>query len=186
MTTGGISPMTRWMLMAAVLLSAAGRAAAQQRQHMHSPYAGLESRQIKALSDSQIQQLRDGEGMSLALAAELNHYPGPRHVLDMARELGLSTKQQQQVQAMVQAHRPKAQELGAAIIAKERQLDQGFAQRTMTEAILRQLTGEVARLQGDLRYLHLAAHLELRRVLTEKQIKKYDELRGYSKTASPR
>lgn len=120
MTTGGISPMTRWMLMAAVLLSAAGRAAAQQRQHMHSPYAGLESRQIKALSDSQIQQLRDGEGMSLALAAELNHYPGPRHVLDMARELGLSTKQQQQVQAMVQAHRPKAQELGAAIIAKER------------------------------------------------------------------
>lgn len=56
----------------------------------------------------------------------------------------------------------------------------------MTEAILRQLTGEVARLQGDLRYLHLAAHLELRRVLTEKQIKKYDELRGYSKTASPR
>jgi Spy/CpxP family protein refolding chaperone len=182
--------MRRWIFTLAAL-GAAGPAAAQQHQHAHSPYVGLEHRGIKALSDSQIQQLRDGEGMSLALAAELNHYPGPRHALDLAKELGLTKRQQQQVQALVQAHRPKAQELGAAIIAREDELDQGFARHTITEARLRELTGEIARLQGDLRYLHLAAHLELGRVLTGKQIDKYDDLRGYSRvraagSASPK
>lgn len=174
--------MRRWIV-TLVALGAASPAAAQQHPHLRSPYAGLQNRQIKALSDSQIQQLRDGEGMSLALAAELNHYPGPRHVLDMVRELDLTREQQQQVQALVDAHRPKAQELGAAIVAREQELDQGFARHTMTEAGLRELTGEIARLQGGLRYLHLAAHLELRRLLTEQQVEKYEELRGYSKAA---
>lgn len=177
--------MRQWILVLATL-GAAVPAAAQQHQHQHAPYMGLERRQIKALSDSQIQQLREGEGMSLALAAELNHYPGPRHVLDLANELDLTGKQRQEVQALVAAHRPKAQELGAAIIAKERELDEAFARHTITEPRLREMTGEIARMEGDLRYLHLAAHLELRKLLTEGQIMKYDQLRGYSPAASPR
>jgi len=176
--------MKSWII-ALAALGAGGPAAAQQHQHQHSPYMGLENRQIKALSDSQVQQLRDGEGMSLALAAELNHYPGPRHVLDMATQLDLTTKQEKEVQALVDAHRPKAQELGAAIIAKERELDQAFARHTITEPRLREMTREIARMEGDLRYLHLAAHLELRKVLTDQQIKKYDQIRGYSRSASP-
>lgn len=174
--------MRSWIL-ALAALGAASPAAAQQHQHQHSPYMGLEHRQIKALSDSQIQQLQDGEGMSLALAAELNHYPGPRHVVDMAQQLGLSERQQQQAQTLVDAHRPKARELGDSIIARERELDRGFAGHTMTEGKLRTLTAEIARLQGNLRYLHLAAHLELRQVLNDEQVRKYDALRGYSGTA---
>lgn len=177
--------MKSWML-ALAALGMVAPAAAQQHQHQPSPYIGLENRPIKALSNSQIQQLRAGEGMSLALAAELNHYPGPRHVLDMVKELDLTKDQQRQAQALVAAHRPKAQEIGAAIIAKERDLDEAFARRTITETRLREMTGEIARMEGDLRYLHLAAHLELRKVLTDRQIKKYDELRGYSRAASPR
>ena len=49
-----------------------------------SPYVGLEAREIKALSEEQRQELLDGHGMGLALAAELNHYPGPKHVLELA------------------------------------------------------------------------------------------------------
>jgi hypothetical protein len=54
------------------------------------PYAGLEARSIKTLSDQQIGDLRAGRGMGLALAAELNGYPGPMHVLELADALGLS------------------------------------------------------------------------------------------------
>ena len=55
-----------------------------------SPYAGQEQRAIKALSDEEIRDLLDARGMGLAKAAELNSYPGPLHVLQLANELGLS------------------------------------------------------------------------------------------------
>lgn len=169
----------RLHLLVMLLLLGGARVAAAQHEHAHSPYAGLEGRQIKALSDSQIQQLQNGDGMSLALAAELNHYPGPRHVLELAHALGLSEEQQRQVREIEQAVRSKARGLGAAIIGRERRLDQGFANGTITDATLRRLTGEIARLEAELRYTHLVAHLKPRPLLTERQIKTYDELRGY-------
>src|SRR3712207_1080028 len=56
-------------------------------------YAGFEQRQIKALSDQQVADLRAGRGMGLALPAELNGYPGPVHVLEHADAMGLSITQ---------------------------------------------------------------------------------------------
>ena len=58
-----------------------------------TPYAGMQSRPIKALSDQQVSDLRAGRGMGLALAAELNGYPGPSHVLEFADQLELSAEQ---------------------------------------------------------------------------------------------
>ena len=179
-----VTSMTRSLLIVTLWLCAASQAEAQQHQHGQSPYAGLEGREIKALSEEQLQQLRNGEGMTLALPAELNQYPGPRHVLELAQELALSLKQQDQVRGIEQAMRAKAIALGTAIIEKERHLDQAFAKRLITDDALRELTREIARLQADLRYTHLSAHLDVRHVLTEQQILKYDELRGYRK-ASP-
>src|SRR5574341_434185 len=170
--------MRRLPSITALLLCAASQAAAQQHQHDQSPYAGLEGREIKALSEEQLQQLRDGDGMTLALAAELNHYPGPRHVMDLGPALALSVKQQGQVRGIEQAVRGKAVALGITIIEKERQLDQAFAKGSITEDELRDLTREIARLQADLRYVHLSAHLEVRRLLTGEQVARYDELRG--------
>jgi hypothetical protein len=66
---------------------AVGPSLAQSQQ----PYAGLEGRSIKALSEQQVADLRAGRGMSLALAAELNGYPGPMHVLELADSLDLSS-----------------------------------------------------------------------------------------------
>ena len=43
-----------------------------------SPYAGSENREIKALSSDEIASYLQGKGMSLAKAAELNHYPARR------------------------------------------------------------------------------------------------------------
>jgi hypothetical protein len=59
----------------------------------HQPYAGLQARPIKALSEQQVADLRAGRGMGLALAAELNGYPGPLHVLELSKELDLGQSQ---------------------------------------------------------------------------------------------
>ncbi|TFV44521.1 hypothetical protein [Bradyrhizobium niftali] len=52
-------------------------------------YAGLQMRPIKALSEQQVADL----SLGLALAAELNGYPDPSHVLELADKLDLTTEQ---------------------------------------------------------------------------------------------
>jgi hypothetical protein len=53
------------------------------------PYAGIQNRPIKTLSDQQIADLNAGRGMGLALAAELNGYPGPVHAIDIPNSWAL-------------------------------------------------------------------------------------------------
>ena len=65
-----------------------------------TPYAGMQTRSIKALSDQQIADLRSGRGMGLALAAELNGYPGPSHLLELADKIGLSDAQRNSARSM--------------------------------------------------------------------------------------
>jgi hypothetical protein len=67
---------------------------------VQSPYAGMQTRAIKALSDQQIADLRAGRGMGMALPAELNGYPGPAHVLELADKLELTPDQRASVQAL--------------------------------------------------------------------------------------
>ena len=57
------------------------------------PYAGQQHRSIKALSEQEITGLLAGKGMGLAKAAELNDYPGPKHVLELVDKLSLSKQQ---------------------------------------------------------------------------------------------
>src|SRR5689334_17464381 len=54
-----------------------------------APYAGQQTRTIKALSPADVAALLKGEGMGMAKAAELNGYPGPLHVLTLSQELKL-------------------------------------------------------------------------------------------------
>lgn len=59
----------------------------------HSHYAGLESRDIKALSTEDIEGLKSGRGMRMALPAELNGYPGPLHEAHLEQVRILSAAQ---------------------------------------------------------------------------------------------
>lgn len=163
------------VLLAAAIALAAWPAEGQQP----SPYAGLESRGIKALSPEQIERYRNGEGMGLALAAELNDYPGPKHVLELADELELSEEQTRQTQAAYDAMQAEAVRLGEAIVEGEQRLDAVFARGEAGEETVRGILDEVGQLQVELRYVHLAAHLEMRRVLTPGQVERYAALRGY-------
>ena len=153
--------------------------------HAQSPYADMTNREIKALSNEQITDLRAGRGMSLALPAELNGYPGPSHALELAQQLDLSSAQRAQIQALFGEMKREATALGARIIDSERALDTLFAARTVTPEKLNVATADAAALQGQLRAAHLKYHLHMRDLLTATQVARYNELRGYQKMNRP-
>ena len=144
-----------------------------------SPYAGQEKQAIKALSAEEMQGYLSGSGMGLAKAAELNHYPGPRHVLDLVDHLQLSDEQRRKTQMVFEAMRTEAVRLGQQLIDRERHLDTLFAAGTISEAQLEQLVAALATIHGQLRAVHLRAHLAQRTILTPEQLRRYDALRGY-------
>lgn len=155
---------------------------AHGQAHGHSPYVDMTRRDIKALSGEQIAGLRAGHGKSLALPAEMNGYPGPSHVLELAEPLQLSEEQLTRTRALFEAMRREAVALGEQVIAAERVLDALFAEGVATPETLREATLDAARLHGELRALHLGYHLDMLAVLTEEQIGRYAALRGYSGT----
>jgi Spy/CpxP family protein refolding chaperone len=164
-----------WILVAVLLIPTFGVA-----QHSYSPYAGQETRAMKTLSEAEVQALLSGQGMGLAKAAELNHHPGPRHVLDLATEMQLSEAQRTETQQIYDRMHQEAVRLGALIVDKERELEHLFAAEVVDSHTLQNLTKQIAQLQGDLRLAHLQAHVEMKQVLSREQIDKYDTLRGYT------
>jgi len=117
--------------------------------------------------------------MGLAKAAELNRYPGPRHMLDAADALGLTAKQRAETERILGQMHSEAVVLGKQILALERDLDAAFAKQTIREEELARLTGALGSLQGRLRASHLRAHLQARAILTADQVERYQHLRGY-------
>lgn len=148
-----------------------------------SPYAGQEVRDIKALSPQEVDDYLSGRGLGYARAAELNRYPGPRHVLDLAEELGLSDEQKARSKAIFAAMQEEAIELGQQLVNKERALDHGFAAGSIDDDALLALVSEIGALDARIRFVHLNAHLKQRALLTEHQIDVYDRLRGYGRHA---
>jgi Spy/CpxP family protein refolding chaperone len=149
-----------------------------------TPYAGQQTRAIKALSDDDIAALLKGEGMGMAKAAELNGYPGPVHVLALAKELHLTEDQLQQLTAVYDHMSAAAKPLGAELVERERILDQLFGSGQITPDRLAAETAGIGELQGRLRSVHLAAHLKTRALLTAEQIAIYQRLRGYGGPAA--
>ena len=150
---------------------------------MPHTYAGMQDREIKALSQDRIEWLSSGKGIGNALAAELNHYPGPRHVLDMAQDLGLSDKQQDDVRTLFEKMQSDAIALGKEIIENEAKLDRAFADKKIDQVSLEAMVGDIAALEGRLRTVHLSTHLDVQRILSPHQIALYDQMRGYTSDA---
>ena len=147
-----------------------------------SPYAGQETRPIKALSEQDIADYRHGRGMRTSLAAELNHYPGPRHVLEHAQALGLSKEQQARTQRLHDDMAREAARTGGQIVKKEAELEALFAGGTANHDHIRDVVREIGTLQAAYRLVHLEAHLSMREILSPQQVAEYDKLRGYGGT----
>lgn len=166
-----------WVL-AFLTLLLIGKTSAQH-EHQHSPYAGQEKQEIKSLSTTDVESYLTGQGMGFAKAAELNHYPGPKHVLEMADKLDLSAEQLTKMQEIYERMHEQAVKYGEEIVQQEQALDQLFASQKISQKQMETALAEIATLQGKLRLVHLQAHLETKKVMTPKQVKKYDQLRGY-------
>jgi Spy/CpxP family protein refolding chaperone len=168
--------MKRTALVAAFVTIFIGTLALSQE----SPYVGQHTRDIKALSGAEVEGYLDARGMGFAKVAELNHYPGPKHVLDLSDQLDLTDEQHAAAKASFRRMRAAALSLGNELVEKERQLDALFAEGRASEATAHALIAEIARVSGELRHTHVRAHVEMRDVLTKSQIERYDELRGYT------
>lgn len=162
------------------LVIAAGLTLALSAAAGDAPYAGLQDRPIKALSAEQIAGLEAGRGMGFALAAELNGYPGPMHVLELADELGLNPGQRARTQALFDEMQAITSQYGRELVEAERALDQAFAEQRITEDSLAGMLHLIAELQRDIRKEHLATHLRQTELLTPEQVATYNRLRGYS------
>lgn len=162
-------------LVAAMAALAPGLAPAQ-----HSAYTGQQDRQIKALSDDEIKQYRSGAGMGYARAAELNAFPGPMHVLELADQLALSPEQRTATKGLMDAHKAEAGAIGVRLVEAERTLDHLFAGGKLDQPGLASQVRTVAALYGEYRLSHLETHRRMHAILTAEQMRRYDELRGYA------
>ena len=144
-----------------------------------SGYADLIDTEIRGMSTETIEGYRTAQGMGMALPAELNGYPGPRHVLDFADELELSDEQLQLIQALFDNMQVRAIALGEAILIAEAELEQAYRDGTISEAYLMDKLEEIGLLHTQLRYTHLQTHLTTIEILTLHQVVLYNQLRGY-------
>ena len=145
-----------------------------------SQYAGQESREIKALSASEVTGLLAGNGMGFAKAAELNGYPGPAHVLELTQELKLTEDQVARTQALHAQMETEAKAAGRSLVDAERELDALFGDRRVTPELLTSALGRIATFQAQAREAHLKAHLAQTELLSAEQIAQYIRLRGYA------
>ena len=152
-------------------------------QHSHgsqTPYAGMQNRAIKSLSDSDINELRRGGGWGLATAAELNGMPGPAHLLVLKEQIPLTADQVTKTQALLDEMRKAAIPTGERLIAAEKALEAAFAAGKVDEPSLRRLLAEAESARTELRFIHLSQHYKTVQFLKPEQIKRYNILRGYA------
>lgn len=145
----------------------------------NAPYAGQETRDIKALSSERIAGLRAGAGLGYALSAELNGWPGPLHVLELANELALSADQAKSVEAIRADMLAEAKSLGEQLIDAEAALDAMFTSAAPDAEAISEATSKVAMIEAQLRASHLKAHIETTPLLTRHQRMIYARARGY-------
>ncbi len=151
------------------------------KEALRSPYAGERDAAETGLRADELEALSKGAGLAMALPAELNGYPGPRHVLDAADagQFSLSPTQREAMQDLYDRMSSEAKAKGREIIQAEAQLALRFRQADMDDPILREIVQRIANLRAELRFIHLRAHLKTRLLLTPEQIGHYNAVRGY-------
>lgn len=145
----------------------------------HQPYAGQQDREIKALSPDEVKQFLSGAGMGYAKSAELNRFPGPMHVLELADKLDLTPEQRARTTTLMDTHKAEAREFGRKRVESERAIEILFRSGRVDDAALAKSVREAAALEGEYRLTHLETHRRMRALLSDEQVARYVRLRGY-------
>ena len=132
--------------------------------------------QHHAYLEAEREAIEKGEGFGMAMAADKSGYPGPKHVLDLKKELKLTGAQEAAMQKLMAAMKTKALSKGKDVLLAEKRLEDYFAEGR-SEDELREETYRVASLRAELRWVHLSAHLAAKKILTAQQVAVYRQLR---------
>ncbi|MEM9356710.1 MAG: hypothetical protein AAGB04_10890 [Pseudomonadota bacterium] len=151
---------------------------------LNQPYTGQEKRSVSSLSAADLHALRNGQGWGLAKPAELNGYPGPIHVLELADRLKLSKVQVSRLREIYREMNDSARRIGMAFVQSEVELDALFKTRAVTPDALKRALAKTSQLRANLRAAHLNAHIKTVPLLTVHQRHLYMRLRGYSNKGS--
>ena len=170
----------RLPLLALLAGLAAGTASAQNHHQQGSdaaatarPHAGYSGYSAEERAEG----LREGRGMGLALAAETNGYPGPRHALELAEALELTPEQREKTQRLLDEMDSQARGLGERLMREEEALDALFAGKRASKAELVRVVNAAAETEAKLKIVHLETHLAMMTILTPAQVTSYVELR---------
>jgi len=141
--------------------------------------AGVSWAQHDGAIPSDREALLKGLGMGLATYAEVNGYPGPKHVLELKDDLALTRDQQKKAEALENSVRVSAGPKGEEIVQAEEELFKLFELGTVNERVLRTRLEQIGKLRAELRFIHLQAHLRMKQILSADQTNRYNALRGY-------
>ncbi|SDI56907.1 periplasmic heavy metal sensor [Aliiruegeria lutimaris] len=161
------------------LLVIAALCAASPLLAQDAPYAGQQERTISSFSEADIASIEAGEGWGLALPAELNGWPGPAHVLEMADALSLDTEQRSQIETIFDEMKMAAKSEGRRMLDAEAALDAAFRSGEIDPERLVKLLAAAEAARAALRQVHLGAHLRTAPFLTPHQKMLYSQARGY-------
>jgi hypothetical protein len=148
------------------------------RAAAHAAEAAREGTGIPALSEAQTAGYLDGKAMWHASVAELNHYPSPRRVFELAEALELTEGQRRATTKLDEETRQEAIRLGRELVALEQKLNRIFVWNQATADNIAIIVIDIGTLQTQLRLTHLVASIRQKSLLTEEQVRRYDELQG--------
>jgi Spy/CpxP family protein refolding chaperone len=140
---------------------------------------------VTSLSADEIKDYLAGKGMGLAKPAELNGFPGPAHVLELADALGLTPGQRSAVERSKDRMLVRAKSAGERYITAEMALDALMRSSDPKSADVAARVAAADAVHTEIRMAHIEAHLEITPLLSAEQRKKYSELRGYAAVAAP-
>lgn len=144
-------------------------------QHGHGHEGGHQAAQACAVEFDKV--VGEGRGFGMAFVADQNGYPGPMHVVELKDRLKLTADQEAKAQALMHAMFSESKPKSARLLELEAKLRRLFADRTADVTAVRATVAEVERARGEVRLVHLLAHLKTRELLTEDQRRIYHEAR---------
>jgi hypothetical protein len=105
-----------------------------------SAYVCQEDREIKALAPDCIAGLKAGAGLGYAKAAELNGYPGPNHLIELAQKIPWAPGQLTQVVEIRDRMSSDSMSLGERLLDAELALEKTFRAGGLSDERLGALT----------------------------------------------
>lgn len=148
-------------------------------------YAGQGARTVTSLSADEVRDYLAGKGMGLAKPAELNGFPGPAHVLELATELALTSEQRLAIEQAKSRMLVRAKSAGERYVTAEMAVDALMRSSDPKSADVAARLAAADAVRAEIRMAHIEAHLEITPLLSASQRSKYSVLRGYAAVAAP-